>query len=112
MPFRHKCLVYGILGHLPYCHSSDCGSIPDPANGMISAKSGTTVGKTVQFSCNLGYDLIGVETIICEDDGRWSDSAPLCVLTGLSYMPLQFIMTIIYKSIHCENLIIETDSPE
>ena len=62
---------------------TDCGKPSSPSNGSVRVTSRTIVGRSVQFSCDVGYDLIGSEIVTCEEHGNWSDSPPLCILTGL-----------------------------
>ena len=38
---------------------------------------GTTYGEQATYECDKGYKLIGVSTIVCQADGKWSDS-PTC----------------------------------
>ena len=64
-----------------------CDDLVVPANGAIlSCSSGTDgvgyEGDTCSFTCNTGYELIGIrnETIgrICQSDGSWSDRDVVC----------------------------------
>ena len=56
----------------------DCGNLNDPANGSVSQNSGTTFGQTATYSCNTGYNLVGVSTRTCQAIGNWSGSVPTC----------------------------------
>ena len=40
--------------------------------------SGLTVGSTATYSCSEGYNLNGVVERVCQSDGGWSDTAPVC----------------------------------
>lgn len=40
-----------------------------------------TEGDKIQYYCETGYRLIGEPTVMCQDDGRWSDQ-PNCLKTG------------------------------
>ena len=40
----------------------------------------TTYGNMAMFTCQTGYGLVGMATIVCLDTGAWSDSVPTCVL--------------------------------
>ena len=48
-----------------------------PENGQVVV-NGTTPGDTATYSCNLGYQLEGVDTVTCGDDGAWSAGPPVC----------------------------------
>ena len=55
----------------------DCGSLPDPANGMV-AMTASTFDSTANYSCIGGYELVGNSQRICQADGQWSGSEPTC----------------------------------
>lgn len=58
-------------------YSVDCGDLTVPSNGAISYTSGTFLGSTATYSCDLGYDLSGGDAVrICESDGEWSGNEP------------------------------------
>ena len=48
-----------------------------PENGQVVV-NGTTPGDTVTYSCNLGYQVEGINTVTCGDDGTWSAGPPVC----------------------------------
>ena len=56
----------------------DCGTLTNPANGQVNQTAGTTFGRTATYSCNTGYNLVGVSTRTCQATGSWSGSAPTC----------------------------------
>ena len=35
-------------------------------------------GKTVNYSCDIGYEINGTKDSECHETGRWSTSAPTC----------------------------------
>ena len=39
---------------------------------------GNTAGSEANYSCIDGYKLVGVTTRVCQDNGEWSDSEPVC----------------------------------
>ena len=55
----------------------DCGTLTDPANGMVDVSQGTTLGQVANYTCIGGYQLIGERTRTCEAGG-WSGNAPTC----------------------------------
>ena len=40
--------------------------------------SGRKPGERADYSCNAGYDLMGVEWRKCQDNGQWTGEAPTC----------------------------------
>ena len=50
---------------------------PDP-NGSIKSTEGTSLRDKTVYACNAGYTLEGSETIYCQNDGTYSDKAPIC----------------------------------
>ena len=55
----------------------DCEAPPSPDNGHVGYSS-TVFGSQASYSCNSGYELVGVQIRICQEDG-WSVSTPTCV---------------------------------
>ena len=56
----------------------DCGTLTNPANGLVSYSGRTTFRQIANYSCNTGYNLVGGSTRTCQATGRWSGSAPTC----------------------------------
>ena len=59
-----------------------CAPLTAPSNGMITCSQAVdvvpSIGDTCTYTCNTGYELIGSHTRICQTDGNWSGSAPMC----------------------------------
>ncbi len=55
----------------------DCGPLRRPLNGLIFI-SGTSLGFSVTYSCNIRFDLIGDEERVCQSNGEWSGDEPIC----------------------------------
>ena len=64
----------------------NCGTLSNPDNGQVTHTAGTTFGQTATYSCNTGYNLVGVNTRTCQATGVWSGSSPTCQGMLLSYM--------------------------
>ena len=54
-----------------------CPDLSDLANGMVSM-TGNSPGDRGTYTCDAGFELIGSMTVICLDDGAWSDGPPMC----------------------------------
>ena len=57
----------------------DCRTLNTTMNGQVSHLNGTTFGQTATYSCNTGYNLVGDSTRMCQADGMWSGSEPICI---------------------------------
>ncbi|CAG2206501.1 unnamed protein product [Mytilus edulis] len=62
-------------GYLPICVVR-CEDIPQFPNGNVT-KTGTSIGSTAIFSCSIGYELRGRQSITCTGHG-WSHYPPIC----------------------------------
>jgi len=56
----------------------DCGTLSDPANGLVSHLSGTTSGQIATYNCDPGYNLTGESIRMCQVNATWSGIAPTC----------------------------------
>lgn len=70
--------------------AADCGSLPAPINGNLTAVPATTFESIAVYTCNSGFNIIGQATRTCQADGIWSGSEPMCALAGKfsSFYPL------------------------
>ena len=64
-------------GSAPICRIIRCGGLSNPSNGQVSITD-NTVGGRATYTCNSGYDLVGIEIRFCQNDGSWSGDAPVC----------------------------------
>ena len=55
----------------------DCGGLSNPTNGQVKL-SGTRVGSTAKYFCNIGFDLVGDNIRKCRSNGQWSGEEPVC----------------------------------
>ncbi|KAF8774139.1 Mannan-binding lectin serine protease 2 like protein [Argiope bruennichi] len=49
-----------------------------PPNYPIKNDQGFEAGSQVSFTCNIGYELNGSDSIICLRNGKWTNDAPTC----------------------------------
>ena len=54
-----------------------CDRLQDIRNGKV-VLSGTSVGSTASYSCNVGYVLVGGSTRVCQLNGEWTGEEPSC----------------------------------
>ena len=55
----------------------DCGMISVTAPLMVNQTS-TIFNSTATFSCEIGYNLTGDDQSICQANGTYSGSMPIC----------------------------------
>ena len=65
-------------GEPPVCEPVDCGTLTDPEFGSVSVVF-TTFGASAIYSCEQGYEILGVAERVCLTDGTWSREEPSCV---------------------------------
>ena len=65
----------------PTCNPVDCGDPGTPSNG---AKAGTsfTYNSIITYSCNVGYNVMGADSLTCLSSGSWNRSVPSCVIVS------------------------------
>ena len=79
--FTFSCIdnhgYYLSLGMIPCMDLNDV-----PTNGYISYSDGTvnsrTAGTVATYSCDTGYLLVGDTTRVCQVDGTWDSTSPIC----------------------------------
>ncbi|XP_052239934.1 sushi, von Willebrand factor type A, EGF and pentraxin domain-containing protein 1-like [Dreissena polymorpha] len=71
----------------PVCQIKDCGQLSSPSNGDADVSMGTKYGAVVVFSCNTGYERIGVASVKCLDTGVWSAKPPVCQIKDCGAPP-------------------------
>jgi CUB/sushi domain-containing protein len=65
-----------------------CTILKTPANGTLIL-TGTSHGSTATYTCDSGFALVGSETLICGEDGMWSDPPPVCQRVVAVYIILK-----------------------
>ncbi|XP_022316517.2 uncharacterized protein LOC111120118 isoform X1 [Crassostrea virginica] len=58
--------------------SPDCPVLSNLSDSMHISSRGQEYGTVVKFTCDTGYLLEGATTLICDINGTWSDSPPVC----------------------------------
>ena len=59
----------------------DCGMLSAPSDGSITL-TGTTYLSVATFECDVGYDLSGSASRVCQADTAWNGTTTLCVIRG------------------------------
>ncbi len=73
-------------GIIPVCHRLLCPnpSLPDGVTFRVYANQTDRIhdygfGDAVNFRCDAGFELHGLASLRCQDDGTWNASFPVCV---------------------------------
>ena len=62
----------------------DCGSLSDPANGLVTVTT-TTLGSTANYSCSPKYQIGSYPLRICQANGNWSGNVPSCTFESQDF---------------------------
>ena len=75
-----------------------CSDLANPSNGQVN-QQGNKPGDRASYTCNSGYELVGLSSRICRNNGQWSGDAPTCeskyphsniaIIVGHSYIQVQ-----------------------
>nr|XP_006814955.1 PREDICTED: uncharacterized protein LOC102801936 [Saccoglossus kowalevskii] len=69
-----------LSGEPPVCDKIECADPRQGIPGHIDVDEETFVqGDLIKFECTEGYDLVGADTLACNDDGSWSGPLPDCI---------------------------------
>eukprot|EP00058_Branchiostoma_floridae_P019749 XP_002605239.1 hypothetical protein BRAFLDRAFT_92287 [Branchiostoma floridae] len=63
-------------GGSPTCTAVRCPTPRGLTNGNM--RGSTSYRGSMRFTCNRGYNLVGVKSIRCQADGTWGDRVPTC----------------------------------
>ena len=79
----------------------NCGDLTDPTNGAVNTSSGTTFNMNATYTCNTGYNLIGITPRTCQATNEtWSGSEPTCESTfSQLYLIIAYTAALIVNSI-------------
>ncbi|XP_018585768.2 sushi, von Willebrand factor type A, EGF and pentraxin domain-containing protein 1 isoform X1 [Scleropages formosus] len=61
----------------PECVPVECPQPKEIPNGIMHVQ-GLMYLNTAQYSCRLGYDLVGNSTVLCGENGMWIGGVPAC----------------------------------
>ncbi|XP_076346234.1 sushi, von Willebrand factor type A, EGF and pentraxin domain-containing protein 1-like isoform X1 [Tachypleus tridentatus] len=82
------CLETGRWLHeVPMCEPIEC-KLPEPVDHAIMKGSDFHVGHRVEYTCNMGYHLIGQNTRVCMEEGQWGPEPPVCKPVSCGEPPL------------------------
>ncbi|XP_065177806.1 uncharacterized protein LOC135808534 isoform X3 [Sycon ciliatum] len=87
------------------CSRIRCSALPHLSNGIIQQglTSQFASGNRFNFTCNTGYNLIGFNSTVCQDNGQWSNPPPTCNIVDCAQPPdgnntFSNVSTTVYES--------------
>ena len=90
-----------VLKFLNELTAKECPLLSDPQNGLVDAPS-NTVRSIARYSCQTGYNLVGMNEQECLTSAKWSGSPPSCIskIRFSSVINLSIYLLFIYPSIY------------
>lgn len=64
----------------------DCGDPGDPYGGFRHIATDTKYQSTVTYTCKPDHHLEGEDSQVCQADGLWSGSKPVCLGNAVKYL--------------------------
>ena len=58
---------------------ADCGDPGNPYGGFRHLKTNTKYSSKVTYTCKAHHHLEGEDNQVCQADGKWSGSKPVCL---------------------------------
>lgn len=59
-----------------------CEELESPRRGSVSFSDNSNVGSIANYSCDVGFVIVGGSQRICLDTGMWTGEAPNCTITS------------------------------
>jgi len=64
---------------VPKCKILHCPEPHNMAHGEVEYnRKSLAYGTEIKYSCHLGYEMVGTNTRVCEQDGQWQGAEPEC----------------------------------
>ena len=57
----------------------DCGFPGNILNGAVDISRGTEFGSTALYSCDPGFQMMGMNSLTCLANGKWNRISPTCL---------------------------------
>ena len=77
-----------------------CPDLDDIPNGAVMM-TGNSVGDTATYTCDMGFELVGVMMVTCQDDGMWDNPPPECTRKLTSqHAPWEGVKEYLFSSLY------------
>ncbi|XP_077971175.1 sushi, von Willebrand factor type A, EGF and pentraxin domain-containing protein 1-like isoform X2 [Styela clava] len=60
------------------CSLVQCGNLKSPKNGKVVCTVEDQYESVCKYQCDMGYDITGTTTRICQGDSTWTGTQPIC----------------------------------
>ncbi|XP_021700723.1 sushi, von Willebrand factor type A, EGF and pentraxin domain-containing protein 1 [Aedes aegypti] len=74
---KKKCLCDGACGMSCIKPDRECPPVDKPSMGDVNV-SGKHFGSRAVYTCPHGYHVVGLQSRLCQADGTWAGSEPIC----------------------------------
>uniref|UniRef100_A0AAG5DBD4 Sushi domain-containing protein n=1 Tax=Anopheles atroparvus TaxID=41427 RepID=A0AAG5DBD4_ANOAO len=74
---KKKCLCDGACGMSCIKPDRECPELTQPSLGSVTL-SGKHFGSRATYTCPHGYHVVGLQSRLCQADGSWAGSEPVC----------------------------------
>uniref|UniRef100_A0A182JZ61 Sushi, von Willebrand factor type A, EGF and pentraxin domain-containing protein 1 n=1 Tax=Anopheles christyi TaxID=43041 RepID=A0A182JZ61_9DIPT len=74
---KKKCLCDGACGMSCIKPDRECPDLSQPSLGSVNL-SGKHFGSRATYTCPHGYHVVGLQSRLCQADGSWAGSEPVC----------------------------------
>ncbi|XP_050076471.1 uncharacterized protein LOC126563780 [Anopheles maculipalpis] len=74
---KKKCLCDGACGMSCIKPDRECPDLAQPSLGSVTL-SGKHFGSRATYTCPHGYHVVGLQSRLCQADGSWAGSEPVC----------------------------------
>lgn len=74
---KKKCLCDGACGMSCIKPDRECPALEQPPTGAVTV-SGNHFGSRAVYTCPHGYHVVGLQSRLCQADGTWAGSEPIC----------------------------------
>ena len=83
LQFSDQVMSLNVAKHkLPLFVETECDDLTDPVDGTVTITPNPNeigVGSEATYGCNDGFELQGNTTRTCQEDGQWTNMAPVCI---------------------------------
>ena len=73
-----SCVIESLPLINPHAVIVECPELLNPTNGFVLVNNNPVEGDIALYDCSSSFILVGNDTRVCQSDGTWSGSEPVC----------------------------------